>query len=235
MEDTKPNNSLSVPGAIIIAGLLIALAVVYSAGKNSLPANPDNNPETASAIENVKPVSQDDHIFGNPDAPVKVIEFSDTECPFCKNFHNTMHQIVKDYNGQVAWIYRHFPLDSLHSKARKEAEATECAAELGGNDKFWTYIDKLFSVTPSNDRLDLKLLPEIAVQSELNKAAFENCLNSGRHAKKIEEQYQDAVASGGEGTPYSIVVSSNGQKLVISGAYPYQSVKQIIDVALKIK
>ncbi|MDO8429929.1 MAG: thioredoxin domain-containing protein [bacterium] len=232
----KDANFLSVPGAIIVAGLLIAGAVIYTAGKNSLPANPDSkNSDTASAIDNVKPVSKTDYIFGNPDAPVKLIEFSDSECPFCKQFHKTMQQIVKDYNGQVAWVYRQFPLDSLHSKARKEAEAIECAGELGGNDKFWSYLDKIFEVTPSNNGLDLSLLPEIAVQIGLDRNNFENCLNSGRQAANVESQYQDAVNSGGSGTPYTIVVAKNGQKMVINGAYPYQSAKQIIDVALKIK
>jgi len=95
-------------------------------------------------------------------APVKIVEFSDTECPFCKRFHTTMQQVVKDSNGQVAWVYRHFPLDQLHSKARKEAEATECAAELGGNEKFWAYLNRLMEVTPANDGLDLAELPVIA-------------------------------------------------------------------------
>ena len=239
MEPNNPSSgsdSLTIPMAIIIAGAIVAVAIVYSTGKNSLKTG-DQEKETdlaAAAVENVEPVTASDHILGDPNAPVKIVEFSDPECPFCKRFHETMHQVVQDYNGQVAWVYRHFPLDSLHSKARKEAEATECAAELGGNEKFWSYIDRLFEITPSNDGLDLSLLPKIASEVGLNRAAFENCLNSDRHADKIESQYQDAVASGGNGTPYSIVIAPNGQKLTINGAQPYQAVKQIVDIALKI-
>ena len=62
----------------------------------------------------MKPVSDGDHILGDKNASVKIVEFSDTECPFCKRFHTTMQQVVKDNNGQVAWVYRHFPLDQLH-------------------------------------------------------------------------------------------------------------------------
>ena len=110
----------------------------------------------------MKPVSDGDHILGDKNASVKIVEFSDTECPFCKRFHTTMQQVVKDNNGQVAWVYRHFPLDQLHSKARKEAEATECAAEMGGSEKFWAYLNRIMEVTPSNNGLDPAELPAIA-------------------------------------------------------------------------
>ena len=238
-ESKKDSNFLTVPVAIVIAGVIIAVSIIYSVGRNAnspvAGGSPDGQNSATAVLDNLKPVNNQDHIFGDPNAPVKLIEFSDPECPFCKQFHKTMHQIVKDYNGQVAWAYRQFPLDSLHPKARKEAEAIECAGELGGNDKFWSYLDKIFEVTPSNNGLDLSLLPEIAVQVGLNRNNFETCLNSGRQAANVESQYQDAVASGGEGTPYSIVVAKNGQKLVINGAQPYDAVKQIIDIALKIK
>jgi protein-disulfide isomerase len=106
------------------------------------------------------PVTEKDHITGNPQADVVLIEYSDTECPFCKRFHETMIQVMAEYgaSGKVAWVYRHFPLDALHSKARHEAEATECATELGGNEKFWAYLNKLEEITPSNNGLDASLL-----------------------------------------------------------------------------
>lgn len=113
-----------------------------------------------SVEADVAPVSPDEHIFGNPNASIFIIEYSDLECPFCKRFHETMKQAMEKYgkNGQVAWVYRHFPLDAIHSKARKEAEATECAAEQGGNEMFWKYTNKLMEITPSNNQLDPKLL-----------------------------------------------------------------------------
>lgn len=115
-------------------------------------------PTTKQESDSVRPVGEGEHLRGDPKATVKIVEFSDLECPFCKRFHLTMQQVMEEYSGKVAWVYRHFPLDSLHSKARKEAEATECAAELAGNDGFWAYIDKLFEITPSNNGLDPSLL-----------------------------------------------------------------------------
>ena len=102
----------------------------------------------------MRPVSSDDHILGNVNAKIIIVEYSDLECPFCKMFHNTMHQVVEKNNGDVAWIYRHYPIPQLHPKAFHEAEATECAWEQGGNSVFWKYTDKIFEITPSNNGLD---------------------------------------------------------------------------------
>ncbi len=189
----------------------------------------------------VRPVDGGDHVLGNPDAPVKLIEFSDFECPFCKRFHVTIQRLMDEYgrNGKVAWVYRHFPLDSLHSKARKEAQAAECANELGGNKAFWRFTDKLFEVTPSNNRTDLGLLPQLAEQVGLDRAKFEACLEGdmrgGKYADHIEADVQDATASGGTGTPYSLVIAPNGKVFPLNGAQPYAAVKSIIELALKEK
>jgi len=191
------------------------------------------------AASGVKPVDAEDHILGDADAPVKVIEFSDFECPFCKRFHNTMKRIIDEYgsDGRVAWVYRHFPLDSLHSKARKEAQAAECANELGGNKAFWAYADRIFEATPSNNRLDLALLPKFAEAIGLDRGQFETCLEGdargGKYADHIEDDLRDATASGGTGTPFVLVKARNGKIFPISGAQPYGAVKSIIEVALK--
>ncbi len=187
----------------------------------------------------VRPVDGEDHILGSPDAPVKLIEFSDFECPFCKRFHRVMKRLMDEYvkDGKVAWVYRHFPIDEIHSKARKEAQAAECANELGGNEAFWAFSDRLFEVTPANDRLDLALLPQIAQEIGLDRVKFEACLGGdsrgGKYAAHIEADVQDAIASGGTGTPYSLVIAPNGKTFAINGAQPYRAVKSIIDLALK--
>jgi protein-disulfide isomerase len=151
-----------------------------------------------------------------------------------------MQRVMEEYgkSGQVAWVYRHFPLDSIHSKARIEASAVELAGEIGGNDAFWAYLDRLFELTPSNNKLDLSRLPQIAEDVGLPRKPFEdlvakNDIRGGSYADHIESDYQDAVASGGRGTPYSVVIAPNGKTFAISGAQPYSSVKAIIELALK--
>lgn len=236
MESKKQLEKLATPLAIVIAGIIIGGALYFSLGNRSSSANGIAQPQQQQTgdLELMKAVTSQDHIRGNPDAPVKIVEYSDTECPFCKRFHETMRQVV-DSNTNVAWIYRHFPLDQLHKKARKEAVATECANELGGNDVFWKYLDRLFAVTPANDGLDPAELPKIAQFVGLDVTKFNECLTSSRYDKHIEEEVQNAVATGGNGTPWSIVVAVNGKKYPLSGAQPYDSVKQLVELALKEK
>lgn len=238
MEPESKQNSLAIPAAIVIAGALIAGAVYFGTGGASTGTSGPENPEQfAGDLERMKPITNDDHIRGNPDAPVKIVEYSDTECPFCKSFHPTMQRVIDEYgkDGKVAWVYRHFPLDEIHPKADKEAEATECAGELGGNDVFWKYVDRLFAVTPSNNNLDPTELPKVAEYVGLDVAAFNSCLASGKYARHVEEDYQNALATGGNGTPWSIVVAKSGKKYGLSGAQPYEAVKQLIELTLKEK
>ncbi|MEK7193551.1 MAG: thioredoxin domain-containing protein [Patescibacteria group bacterium] len=231
------------PASILVAALLISGSIIYlvgaKTGNQGGTANLKDNTEVqnATGISKVKPVTSDDHILGNPNAPVKIIEFSDLECPFCKTFHATMHQIVTAYDGKVAWIYRNFPIDSLHPKAREEALAAECANELGGNTKFWAYIDKVFEVTPSNNGLDLGLLPKIAEDLGLNQAKFKACLSEQKHMGRIDADIKDVMntlepGERGLGTPRSIVIGPNGKTVLISGAQPLSEVRLVIDGVL---
>lgn len=188
-------------------------------------------------VKNVRPVGKDDHVRGNPNAPVTLIEYSDFECPFCKRFHATLKQVVDESKGQVKWVYRHFPLDQLHPvKARKEAVAAECAAELGGNEAFWKFADRFYELTPSNNQTDLdRVLPQIAREIGLDAAQLASCLASGRHEQRVEADYRNAVATGGNGTPWSIVVSKSGRAYPLSGAQPHAAVKQLVELALQDK
>jgi len=234
-------SNLGTPIAIVIAGAFIAGALFFSnqtprvSGANA--PQPQQAAQATGDLEKVKPVTAKDHILGDRNAPVKIVEYSDTECPFCKLFHSTMNQIMDEYGkaGKVAWVYRHFPLDQLHPvKARKEAVATECANELGGNDAFWKYINRFFELTPSNNQTDIDtVLPQIAREIGLDEARFASCLESGTYDKHIEEDYQNAVATGGRGTPWSIVIAPNGKKYPLSGAQPIENVKALIETALK--
>lgn len=235
MESSQQSTyNITVPVAIVIAGVLIAGALYFTkSGEKNETVQKNSGQETADIA--LSPVTADDHILGNPNAPIVVVEYSDTECPFCKTFHVTMNKIMEEYgkNGKVAWVYRHFPLDSIHPKADKEAEGAECAAELGGNDAFWKYMNRVFEITPSNNNLDLAKLPEIAMELGLDKVRFETCLASGKYAEKVESQFQSGIAIGIRGTPHSIIITNkDGKKYPLEGAQPYVTVKTVIDAAL---
>jgi protein-disulfide isomerase len=228
------------PGAILLAGALIAGALVFSGMGNGqkqigqvLPDSAGNGAVAPTGnFDKVAPVTGVDHIFGNKKAKVKVVEFSDFECPFCRRFGETMKQVVADYNGKVAWVYRHFLLESMHPYAKKAAEASECAAELGGNDKFWQYADKFIELTANSGATDATFV-EAATAVGLNKVAFEKCLASGKYLEKISKQMADGINAGCQGVPYSIVIVDDKPVSTIGGAMPIEKVKEIIDRALK--
>ncbi|MDP3996321.1 MAG: thioredoxin domain-containing protein [bacterium] len=206
--------SLTVPMAIVIAALIIGGAIFFSRGSenSSLAAvEKAQNGDFKNLEINLLPIGEEDHIRGNPNAEIILIEYSDLECPFCKNFHFTMKEVMEQYgkDGSVAWAYRHFPLTQIHPKAVDEAEATECAASLGGNNVFWNYLDKVFETTPSNNGLDLNILPKLAEDVGLNRAAFTACLQSGQFADKIQSDYAGGIDAGVTGTPNSFLSLKN--------------------------
>lgn len=189
-------------------------------------------PQFGSA-DNLEKLKETDHVRGNRNAQILMIEYSDLECPFCKSFHPTAQRAVDEYDGKVAWVYRHFPLDQIHSKADKEAEAVECANELAGNDGYWKLTDKIFSVTPSNNGLNLDDLPKLASDVGLNQSSFKNCLDSGKYAAHVEEDYQSGIKAGITGTPGTVLLNTKTNKTrLVPGAVPYEQLKQAIDALL---
>lgn len=243
--ETK-ENKFGVPGAIITAGIIIALALVYTNGKKSNgPENPVTNPSDAVAqraqaqqkqADSLKPVSPDEHILGNPNAKVMIVEFSDIECPYCKKIHPDLIKIIDEYgkSGEVAWAYRHFPLE-IHPKATPEAEATECVWAQGGNTLFWKYLDRMFEVVISNNQTDPAVPAQVAKELGVDMSKYNECMSSRTYANKVQANIQDGLDSGVNGTPYSIVIAANGKKFPINGALPYENIKTIIDLALKEK
>lgn len=246
-EKTEEGNSssrsgLSVSISIIIAGLIIAGAILISnrgntTNKNTagqiaqlqdLPSQPSNNAQgplivdenTAPSIQNFE-ITKDDHVRGNFNASITLIEFSDFECPFCVRHYPTLNKILNDYKGKIRLVYKHFPL-RFHPNAQKAAEASECADEQG---KFWEYHDKLFE----NFQIGYSIenFKKWAKELGLNVNQFNDCLDSGKYAKKVQADSQEGLEKGVNGTPATFV---NGQ--LISGAQPYELFKQIIDELL---
>ena len=252
------NDQSQIVGAIIIAGLLIAGAVLLK-GSNPGDTGTQANNQTDLIDINIKPISDQDHILGDKNSKVVVIEYSDLECPFCKTFHKTMHDILTQYSSNVAWIYRQYPIPSLHPKAPHEAEASECAFEQGGNAAFWKYIDRILAITPSNNGLDEKELMNTADYIGLNSSSFYTCLQSGKYTDLIQTDMDDGNKAGVSGTPTSFIVgqknitkvvqieiekainspgavsfSSKGENIMrINGALPLDMVNKIITILLK--
>lgn len=189
-------------------------------------------PEQAPTPGPVKPVQDTEYVRGDKNAAVTLIEYSDLECPFCQRFHPTVRQLLDEYKGRVAWVYRHFPL-SFHANAQKEAEATECAGALGGTDAFWKYMDAIFERTTANGTgfaLD-KLVP-LAKEVGLDEGKFKECLDSGRMAEKVQKDFSEGQNAGVDGTPGSILLTKGGKSALVPGAVPYDVLKSQVDQLL---
>lgn len=173
----------------------------------------------------VPAVSDDDHIRGNKNAEITIIEYSDFECPFCGNFHPTMQQVMSNYEGKVRWIYRHFPL-SFHPSALPAANAAECASEQG---KFWEFADALFANQAS---LSDSYYKQLATDQKLNVSKWEDCYKANKYNDKIQTQSQEGANAGVSGTPGSFIINQDGNAIPIKGALPYSSVSAAIDQLL---
>lgn len=203
-----------------------AIGAIGAPAAPTPPSVPTAAAPQAPPAGDVKPVDpQVDHIRGNPDAAVSVIEYSDFECPFCARNHPTMQQIVDTYGDDVNWVYRHFPL-AFHPNAQKAAEASECAAEEG---KFWEMADMLMEKGTDNTQL-----ASYAAAIGLNAAAFKECLDSGKMAAKVQSDMTEGSSAGVSGTPGNIILK-NGTKdsRMVSGAQPFAAFQTIIDEMLK--
>lgn len=226
--------NLSVPIAIVVAGLLIAGAVYYG-DRKSAPTPSVNNgggAEDSVAVktpgaDKINPVDGKDHIFGSRDAEIIIVEFSDFECPFCGRVHPTLKQVVDEYDGKVAWVYRHFPLSQIHPRADAVAQASECVAELGGNDAFWSFADGIFEKTISMS--DFSGVKEV---TGVDQSAVQKCVDSGKYGPEVAKDTLDATNTGGRGTPHAVIISSKGTKLTLSGAQPITAWRQVIDQLL---
>lgn len=221
------NKLFLIPSSIVLAGVLVAGAIVYSNGPrvpndNTAQVRKGEQNKTDSKILEIKDT---DHVLGNPNAKVAVIEYSDFECPFCgRMFSGTLPKLKENFikTGKIKFVYRHFPLRSIHQNAQKAAEASECADEQG---KFWEYHDIIFE---RQSLLGADKFKSWALELGLNPNQFDSCLDSGKYAERVEGDYSDGISLGVNGTPATFV---NGR--LVSGAQPYEEFEKVINEALK--
>lgn len=225
---------LLIPASIIIAGAAIGIGLYFSAG-SSAPTQvvgAAGQPQEVDRTGEVTAVTDADHRKGPADAQVTIVEYSDFDCPFCSRFHDAMNQIVAS-NDNVAWVYRQFPLVQLHPNAPTVAQASECMAELGGQAAFWTFTDGYFAARGAQDATPNEtLFAQLAAKAGVDAAALTECVTSGRTESLVQADADNAVATGGQGTPWSVVIGPTGKTYPINGALPKAAVEQVIQIAL---
>jgi protein-disulfide isomerase len=168
----------------------------------------------------IEVASDSGRLNGSPDAPVRIVEFSDFECPYCRSAEKTIQAVLAKYPGKVTLAYRDFPLSSIHPSAQGAAEASRCAADQG---KYWSYHDRLL-VSPS---LDVGKLKELAKELGLDQKKFDACVDSGSKRAAVDSDAQEGRLAGVSGTPAFFI---NG--IPLSGAQPAAAFEKIIDEEL---
>lgn len=156
-------------------------------------------------------------LLGPPDALVTVVEFSDYECPSCRQAHEDVRKLRQLFAGKIRWVFKDYPL-KRHEYARKAAEAARCAAE---QNKFWEYQDLLYA---STEPLTVDHMKRLAGGLGLKQDPFDQCLDSGKHAAGIEEELEEAQALGVDRTPTFLV---NGR--MVTGNIGVDRFRQVIE------
>lgn len=190
--------------------------------KQNIQQNIEQEDKKAVDVTKISPVTDNDHIRGDRNAKITLIEYSDFQCPYCNKLVPTIEKVLADYSGKVRFIYRNYPINSIHQYAQKAAEAGECAADQG---KFWEMHDKMFA---NQSALTVANLKSYAKDLGLNQEQFDSCLDSGKYASRVNQQSAEAEAAGLTGTPGTFI-----NNVFINGAYPYETFKATIDNLLK--
>lgn len=209
--------------AILVSGVLIAAAILFV---NVGPSQPVAVPTGEPTVETqVSAPNTGDHIVGSLTAPITLVEYSDFQCPYCSMIHPTLKRIVEESNGNIAWVYRHLPLESIHPQALPAALASECIAEQLGQAGFWAFADNMFG---DQSNMSPARYAALAGQLGADTAKFNACVANETYLSKIDAQAQEAQLNGGTGTPFTIVVKGNTQ-VPISGALPYAQIMAVIN------
>lgn len=183
--------------------------------------NAQNNQPSAPTKVNFQ-ITDSDHIRGNKNAKIVLVEFSDFQCPFCARHHQTMKKLIEKYKDQVVWVWKHFPLTSIHPYALKAALASECAGE---QNKFWEYGDKLFE---NQSQFNDQIFEKIAQDLKLDVSKFNACFQSNKYLSKVQSDLAEGANAGVEGTPTTYV---NGE--AISGAIPFENFDAFLQQQIK--
>lgn len=227
-ETQKQTSAINTPTAVIIGSIIIAVAVFFSDGisfKKEVDPEKARQKELASILQ----IAEDDYVRGNKDAEIIVYEYSDIDCPFCREFHNTMRESIEQHDD-IAWVYRHLPLDSLHPFARIKSEAVECAGSLGGESAFVGLLDVMFDDASYHNVFDIEKAGSFVESLGVSKQDFEQCVSNQTFAEKVQSHVEQATKAGAQGTPFSIIATRAGEILLeLPGYVDTATMNQILN------
>lgn len=240
-------SSLLIPGSILLGAVIIAISLLVTRGEGSFLDNDDsgnrdtvvadnddggsdnNYPNPTAAPTTVTVSVDDDPWQGSEDAEVVIIEFSDYECPFCQRHHTeTSPSIVENFvdSGDVAVVFRDYPLSFHDPLATEQAQAAECVQEFAGDDVYFEYKNLLFTETGVNGSsmsdADLEQIISLGGQVGVDEGELADCIESDRYLEEVQADLADGSAAGITGTPGFIVgtIDDDGNVTgeIVSGA-----------------
>ncbi|MCK6484344.1 MAG: DsbA family protein [Phycisphaerae bacterium] len=189
--------------------MLALLTFVVASGTTCMVVPPPGNGNGNGVdVNEILRVKDDDHAKGAADAPITVIEYADFQCPVCRNFFlQTYPTIETEFinTNQVRWVFRHFPLRSIHPCAEASSRGSECAHDQG---MFWEFHDRLFNSPNQLCNDDLKLHAQAL---GLDSATFDSCIDNRDKAARVQRDFDEGVLLGITGTPTFFI---NGRKVV---------------------
>ena len=223
-----PGASRHLMTAAIAAGVLLFALAFFMAGfgaRTLLDEDGGSDSSGGGSDEAIaEGIAKDDPAWGPEDATVVVQEFADFQCPYCGKFAlETAPRLKEAYGDKIRFVFRDFPLSSIHSSAQKAAEAGQCAQDQG---LFWEYHDLLFA---NQDAIGDSDLRGYAQEVGADMDEFNDCLDSGKNTREVLLDAQDGRKADVSGTPAFLI-----NDVLLSGAQPFEQFQIAIDQALAV-
>ena len=221
----------------VIAYVALACAVIFAAVLyiyNERAASRQYNETDQQTSLIVRTLTSTDHVIGERSAPVQLVVFSDLACPYCNNFFvNTLPRLQEKYGAQIVVAYRHLPLEDIHPRAFRAAQASECAAQLGGEPAFWKFERGVYATPEYETGLSDAELGRIATAAGINHVQFSQCMESGEAGVRVRADMMEARVAGLNYTP-STVLKSKHRAIIVKGSY-YPRFVGAIDYLLSVE
>lgn len=221
-----------IPIAFIVAFVMIFYSLWKVGIIDSLKMRQDKDVSeiTANIDFELKSPNQNDHTLGNPNAPIKIIEYIDTDCGHCEDMQRNLNTLLSEkiLAGEVSWTIRHFITENENYT---ESKSLECVGQLSGSQKFWDMIDFLFQKEKTPE-------PEIlswVTENGIERSSFVNCLNDKRTEQTVNEDLDSGISAGVIGTPYVFVLSESGEINQIVGLHPIVVIESVINQTIGVK
>jgi protein-disulfide isomerase len=231
LDNSNKTNGLQIgswinPTTLIVFVLLVVAIILFIFTRDPQNNSSDNNNYTTANVSTIadndpRLIRSHTPVFGSDEAPVKIVEFSDFECPFCRESFPVVRALLNKYSDSIQFSYRNFPVESIHPYARSAAESAQCAHEQG---VFLAFHDRVFL---NQDNLTEEDLFKYAQQSGVDETLYLSCVSSRKYQAAVEQDLADGVALGVRATPTWFI---NGRK--VEGAIPQDLFFEVVEAVI---